>query len=138
MARRPREFFAGIYHIGSHGSDDRNLFLTDGDRRDFLERLAYTVWPLGLDLLDYVLMTNHYHALVRIPDERLSKVLQLLHGGYSRHHNRVHGRSAHLFRAHCLARRVTTTDDLLGVYRYIALNPVDAGLVLEPLDWPWS
>ena len=138
MPRPPRDFDAGIYHIGSHGSDTRNLFLTDDDRRNFLERLTFAVWPLGLELLDYVLMGNHYHALVRTPDARLSKALQLLHTGYSRRHNRVHGRSAHLFRAHCLARLLTTTEDLLTVYRYVARNPVEAGFVLDPLDWPWS
>ena len=40
MSRRPRCFFEGIYHLGSHGSDDRFLFVTDADREDFLERLA--------------------------------------------------------------------------------------------------
>ena len=138
MPRPPRHFGAGIYHIGSHGSDTRDLFVTDDDRRDFLAQLAFAVWPLGLDLLTYVLLSNHYHALVRTPDERLSKALQLLHGTYSRHHNRVHGRSAHLFRAHCFARLVTTNEDLLTVYRYLALNPVEAGLVRDPLDWPWG
>src|SRR6266568_5800747 len=138
MARRPRDFEAGIYHIAAHGSDTRSLFLNDEDRIDFLDRLALTFVPLGIQLLDYVLMGNHYHALIPTPDERISKGLQLLHTGYSRRHNRRHGRSAHLFRAHCLARAVTTNEQLLNAYRYIARNPVRANLVLDPQDWFWS
>ena len=138
MGRRPRDFAEGIYHFGSHGSDTRYLYVCDGDRFDLLERMSSILWVRGIDLLAYALLGNHYHGLVRIPDARLSEALQRLHTEYSRQYNRRHGRRAHLFRAHCFARRVTVTDDLLGVYRYIARNPVEAGLVTNPLDWPWA
>ena len=29
-------------------------------------------------------------------------------------------------------------DHLLAAFRYVALNPVKAGLVAQPQDWPWS
>jgi putative transposase len=138
MGRPLRNFEAGIYHIGSHGSDTRHLYVGDTDRVDFVERLGYTFWQRGVELLSYVLMGNHYHALVRIPDGRLSEALQRLHTEYSRHHNRRHRREAHLFRAHCFTRRIDNDDRLLVAYRYLARNPVAAGLVLDPLDWPWS
>jgi REP element-mobilizing transposase RayT len=138
MARPLRNFGVGIYHIAAHGSDTRHLFLTDRDRDDFLDRLTLSFFPLKIRLLDYVLMGNHYHALVHTPDARLSDALQRLHTGYSRRHNRRHGRSAHLFRAHCSTRAVMTERQLLATYRYIARNPVRANLVLDPLDWPWG
>jgi putative transposase len=137
MGRPRRQFDAGIYHLGSHGSDTRPLYVGDADRVDFLDRLSTTLWTRGIDVLAYALLGNHYHCLVRTPDARLSEALQRLHTEYSRHHNQRHGRRAHLFRAHCFARRVTDTDDLLGVYRYIARNPVEAGVAENPLDWPW-
>jgi putative transposase len=138
MPRRTRSFAEGIYHIGAHGSDDRHLFLNDEDRHDFLERLA-SVWRrFELELLSYVLLGNHYHTLLRIPDSRVSGALQQLHTEYSRHHNRRHGRSAHLFRAHPFARAIESDDDLVNVSRYLARNPVEANLVADPLDWPWG
>jgi putative transposase len=138
MGRPLRNFVDGLYHVTAHGSDTRNLFLTTEDRRDFLERLTLSCSPREIRLLDYVLMGNHYHALMHTPDARLSDALQQLHTGYSRRHNRRHGRSAHLFRAHCVTRAVTTDRQLLATYRYIARNPVRANLVLDPLDWPWG
>lgn len=138
MGRRPREFADGIYHLGSHGSDIRYLFLCDADRADFLDRLSSTFWTRAIDVLSYALLGNHYHALVSIPDARLSEALQRLHTEYSRHHNRRHGRRAHLFRAHCFARRINDDDDLLGAYRYLARNPVEAALAQSPLEWPWA
>ena len=138
MPRRPRSFSEGIYHIGSHGSDDRFLFLTEVDRRDFLGRLAATATRFALELHSYALLGNHYHVLLSIPDARVSHALQRLHTEYSRHHNRRHGRKAHLFRAHPFARAIESNGDLAYTCRYIVRNPVEAGLVSDPLDWPWS
>jgi len=138
VARRLRNLYAGIYHLAAHGSDTRHLFVSDADREGFLERLAAICQRFELALLSYVLLGNHYHALVRIPDARLSQALQRLHTEYSRWHNRRHGRSAHLFCAHALTREITSDRQLVAACRYLALNPVEAGLVDDPLDWPWS
>src|SRR5437763_1495823 len=138
VPRRPRNLCDGIYHLAAHGSDSRYLFVSDRDREDFLDRLS-TIWQkFELALLSYVLLGNHYHVLVRIPDARLSRALQRLHTEYSRWHNRRHGRSAHLFRAHEMTQEITSDAQLVAACRYLARNPVGAGLVDEPLDWPWS
>ena len=68
----------------------------------------------------------------------MSKALQQLHTWYSRLHNKLHERSAHLFRAHCFSREIESDEDLLGVSRYLAWNAVEAGLAENPFDWPWS
>jgi REP element-mobilizing transposase RayT len=138
MARRPRSLVAGIYHLTAHGSDNRYLFLGREDRGAFLARLSATCERFELALLSYVLMGSHYHALLRIPDARLSKALQRLHTEYSRAQNRRHGRSSHLFRAHPGLREITSAEHLINACRYVARNPVEAGLVAEPLEWPWS
>jgi putative transposase len=138
MARRPRHYDRGIYHIAAHASDDRLLFLDDRDRTDFLDHLALTYATVGVELISYVLMKNHYHSLTYTPDNRIERALQIAHGGYSLLHNSLHRRSAHLFRAHPLARAIKDTDHLLTAEHYIAHNPVEAGIVLDPFDWPWS
>ena len=138
MARRPRNLYEGIYHLAARGSDTRQLFVRDEDREEFLERLA-AIWEhFELALLSYVLMGTHYHALVRTPDARLSRALQHLHTEYSRWHNRRHRRGAHLFRAHAMTKEIASDRQLVAACRYLALNPVEAGLVDDPLDWPWS
>ena len=138
MPRRPRRLYEGIYHLAARSSDTSYLFVCDDDREDFLERLAVVCGQFELALLSYVLMGSHYHALLRIPDARLSQALQRLHTEYSRWHNRRQGRSAHLFRAHAMTREIESDAQLVAACRYLALNPVEAGLVEDPLDWPWS
>ena len=138
MARRPRLLQPGIYHLAARGSDRRHLFPRDDDREDFLDRLEFTCERFELKLLSYVLLGSHYHALVRIADGRLSRALQCLHTEYSRHHNRRHGRRAHLFRAHPYTGEIGSDEQLVTACRYLARNPVAAGLVANPLDWRWS
>jgi putative transposase len=138
MARPRRSRHPGIYYLTAHGSDTRYLFLTDEDREDFLGRLAFNVERFELALLSWVLLGNHYHALLRIEDARLSLALQRLHTEYSRHHNRPHGRGAHLFEAHPYTGEIASEKQLVAAARYLARNPVKAGLVADPLDWRWS
>jgi hypothetical protein len=115
VPRRPRNFDAGIYHVGSHASDARHLFVADDERALFLKGLGGVLERFDLGLISYTLMGNHYHAVLRIADARLSKALQRLHTWYSRRHNKRQGRSAHLFRAHFFSREIEGDADLLGV-----------------------
>jgi REP element-mobilizing transposase RayT len=103
-----------------------------------VKHLATTFALLDLRIVSYALMTNHHHLIVATPDARIARGLHHLHGGYARIHNRRHGRRAHLFRAHPLARRLEDNDDLKWTDRYLARNPVEAALVLDAFDWPWS
>jgi putative transposase len=138
MPRQPRAFVEGVYHLASHGSDIRHLFLTPDDRTTFLDRLALVAERFSLRLVAYALLGNHYHLVLATPGGRVSSALQQLHSWYSRKHNRGHGRSAHLFRAHFFARELTSDADLLVACRYVAHNPVAAGLCSDPFSWPWS
>jgi putative transposase len=136
---RPRRVFAeGIYHFSSHASDTRLLFLGSDDRTTFLLRLALVFARFELALIAYALLGNHYHGVVFTPGGRISTALQQLHTWYSRTYNRRHEHTAHLFRAHFFAREVTSDEDLLATCRYVAHNPVAAGLTDDPFAWPWS
>ncbi len=52
--------------------------------------------------------------------------------------NRRHARSGHLFERRYEAVPVTTDEQLWSVVRYIAQNPVEAGMCPSPEEWPWS
>jgi REP element-mobilizing transposase RayT len=136
----PRRIFVpdGIYHVASRGSDRRPIFRHDPDRELFLDQLEKTLDRYRLPCLAYCLMTNHYHLVVLTPDQRLSKAMQELNGGYSRRFNSIHGRSAHLFRNRFMAQLIDSDSYLLTACRYVAHNPVRAGLCITPPEWKWS
>jgi hypothetical protein len=37
-----------------------------------------------------------------------------------------------------MTREIGSDAQLVAACRYLAHNPVEAGLVIDPLDWPWS
>ena len=138
MPRPPRSFVEGIYHLISHASDTRDLFVSGGDRTRFLDRLALVIERFDLRLVDYALLGNHYQPVVGTPGGRISSALQQLHTWYSLTHNRRRGRRAHLFLAHPFARELRSDEELLVACRYVAHNPVAGGLSRDPFSWPWS
>lgn len=86
----------------------------------------------------WCLMDNHYHLLIQTPDGNLSKGMRQLNGVHTQSSNRRHGRVGHLFQGRFKAILVDSDAYLLELTRYVALNPVRAGIVKEPADWPWS
>jgi REP element-mobilizing transposase RayT len=136
----PRRIFEpdGIYHVASRGSDRKPIFWSSRDRIVFLDQLEKTLERYRLPCIAYCLMNNHYHLIVQTPDQRLSKAMQELNRGYSRRFNFNHGCSAHLFRNRFMAQLIDGDEYLLAACRYVAHNPVRAGLCRTPSAWEWS
>ena len=114
------------------------IFRDASDRRVFLALFEDVVMRLGWLCLAYCLMTTHYHLLVRTPKPNLSLGMHRLNSGYARTFNRRHGGRGHAFERRYGSVVVETDAHLLGVVRYLALNPVEAGIVEDPAAWPWS
>ena len=139
MARPLRiEFPGALYHVTSRGDRREAIYEDDQDRRRFLEVLAEVVARYGWVCHAYCLMANHYHLLVETPEANLSQGMRQLNGVYTQASNRRHGRVGHLFQGRFKGILVERDAYLLELGRYVVLNPVRAGLVKQPEDWPWS
>ncbi|HWK75673.1 MAG TPA: transposase [Povalibacter sp.] len=65
MPRRARIAIARYpHHIVQRGHNHRAVFLTDEDRRIYLETLQEFRRELALKVYGYCLMTNHVHLIV--------------------------------------------------------------------------
>jgi putative transposase len=141
MPRRPRReyvFAGGTYHVWSRGSNRGAIFLRPRDRVDFLSWLGTAATRHAWSVLAYVLLTNHYHLAVHIPEGELSEGMKLLNGTFSRRQSIRLGRTAHLFENRFGCRRIVTDADAIGAVRYVLRNPVTAGMCRRPGDWRWS
>jgi DNA-directed RNA polymerase specialized sigma24 family protein len=83
-------------------------------------------------------MTNHYHLICRTEQPNVSRAMRDLNGGYAQYFNRRHRRSGHLFQGRFNGQVIEEEGYLREACRYVALNPVRAGLVSSPELWPWS
>jgi REP element-mobilizing transposase RayT len=132
------EFPGALYHVTSRGNERGPIFRDVGDRRHFLNLLASVIPDQAWLLHSYCLMGNHYHLLVETARPTLSRGMHALNARYSQDFNRRHERAGHVFEGRFKAIVVQKQAHLLELHRYIVLNPVRAGLVRRPEDWPWS
>lgn len=98
----------------------------------------YTLRKHAWEIRAHVLMTTHVHLLVWTRDDDISRGMQLVLGIYAQAFNREHGREGHLVKGRFWSKVVDRVGYALEVCRYIALNPVRAGLVERPEQWRWS
>ena len=84
------------------------------------------------------LMTTHYHLVLETTRENLSDGIQHLSGTHALRFNKRHRRTGHLFGARFGSRVIEGEDYLAAAIDYVWHNPVRAGLVERPEDWPWS
>jgi putative transposase len=84
-------------------------------------------------------MSNHVHLLVT-PSSRGAAALMMQDVGrrYVRLFNEIHERSGTLWEGRYRSSLIDTEAYLITCHRYIELNPVRAGLVQDPLQYPWS
>jgi REP element-mobilizing transposase RayT len=139
MARAWRiEFEGACYHLLSRGNERRDIFLSDDDQRLFLDTLGECCERFELELFAYVLMSNHYHLLLRTRRANLSRAMQWLSGTYTRRFNNRHGRSGHLFQGRFKSILVENDAYVMQLSCYIHRNPLRAGIVERLADYPWS
>lgn len=139
MPRPPRVIHPDeIYHLTARGANRAAIFVDDDDRQRFLMRLGATARRRSWSCLAYCLMGNHVHLVVRGPGGALSSGMRDLLGGHGMAFNHRHGRTGHVFGERFHHVHVAHHRQLLATIRYVALNPVRAGLVARPEEWPWS
>lgn len=140
MPRRPRMYLPEIpAHVVQRGNNREPCFFSDDDYRYYLDRLGQTLKRYRVRLHAYVLMTNHVHLLMTPADEQgISNLMSVLGKYYVMYINHTYRRSGTLWEGRHKSSLVNAEEYLLRCYRYIELNPVRAGVVASPENYPWS
>lgn len=140
MARLRRLFLPGAAnHVRLRGVDRQDIFRSDGDRL-FLRSCIWNAAALhGLSVHAYVLMSNHIHLLATgAAEDTLPKVVQSVGRRYVAYFNHRYGRTGTLWEGRYRSTVIDSEAYFLNCQRYIEQNPVRAGIVADPAEFPWS
>ena len=140
MARLPRISIANIpQHIIQRGNNRQACFASNNDLSAYAEWLREAAAANGVSIHAWVFMTNHVHLLAT-PQETASiaKMMQTLGRHYVRYFNDCYQRTGTLWEGRYKSCLVQSETYVLTCARYIELNPVRAGMVNDPADYPWS
>ena len=131
-------FLGAVHHVMGRGVDGRPIFEGESDFAEFLSHLRREILRAGAELISYCLMTNHYHFAIKQGVVPLTTIMHRLLTQYSMSFNQRNSRQGYLFQGRYRAKLCDNDAYLTALIRYIHMNPVEAGLVSQPGDWPWS
>lgn len=125
MARPLRlEFEGAIYHLLARGNARQQIFASERDQAQFLSFLEASAKRFDVAILAFVLLGNHFHLVAQTSRANLSRWMHWLMVSYTVYFNWRHDRSGHLFQGRYKSFVVEDGEYLLGLSRYLHLNPV--------------
>ena len=140
MARLARMCPAGIpQHVIQRGNNRQVCFASEQDIQAYVAWLKEYSAEYEVDIHAWVFMSNHVHMLCTPSSATsISRMMQSLGRCYVRYFNHAYHRSGTLWEGRFKSCLVDSESYLLHLYRYIELNPVRAGMVVDPADYAWS
>jgi putative transposase len=139
MGRKARELRPGVaMHIWQRGNHQERVFLTELDYQVFLKVLRDRAGFYEMQVFGFCLMSNHYHLIAACENEKaIPLAIGRLNREYSFYRHDVMKTKGQLWQGRfgsCLL------DDahFWAALCYVERNPMEAGMVCDPWDWPWS
>lgn len=122
----------------NRGNKKDRIFFEPEDYNKFLELLDQVQGMYTFELISYCLMTNHFHLQIRTVEDKLSVIMHVFSLRYAKYFNKKYDLVGHVFQGRYQAELIEDDAYLLQTSKYIHLNPVEAKLVENPLDYKWS
>lgn len=129
---------SGVYHIMLRGINRQQIFEDEEDNQFFLKTVRYYKSECDYKILAYCLMGNHVHLLLKEGEVPLELVFRHIGARFVYWYNKKYYRVGHLFQDRYKSEAVDNIIYLNRTIQYIHQNPVKAGLVIKPEDYPYS
>ena len=139
MPRKARKLSStNIYHVMIRGNRKQDIFLEDEDRFRFIKILKKVKQKGEYELYTYCLMSNHVHLLIKEKNEQISRVMKRINVSYVNYFNQKYQQIGHLFQDRYKSEPIESENYLLAVLSYIHNNPLNAFIVKNLEEYPWS
>ena len=142
MARQARVAVGDVpYHVINRSNGRVQIFSTPQEYAHFESLLLEGVELIGMRILAYVIMPNHWH-LVLFPckDRDMSEFMRWVTTTHVRQRRTKTSTVGlgHLYQGAYKSFPIEADKHLVDVIRYIEQNPMRANLVPRAQDWRWS
>jgi len=140
MARQPRVYIEDVaYYVTSRSGHSENLFLDEGDYKEYISLVAKYKEQYGFKLFSYVLLPTHLHMLIELRNNiGISNIMHDINSLYTKSYNSKYSKKGHLFQARFRTVIAEKEEYLLPLIKYIHLNPKRQSLVDDPNEYPYS
>ncbi len=145
------------YHVYNRGNQKQPIFFNNDNYIFFQKKIKDQLLPVS-EIVAYCLMPNHFHLLLQPTGnglferktfggkfmQELSYRIGILTSSYCQAINKQNNWVGSLFQQKTKSKLLTTYVNDWGIsyfeqcFHYIHKNPVVAGLVTDPRDWPFS
>lgn len=88
-------------------------------------------------IIQFIIMDNHIHLIIRPLKESLSKIMQWINSVFAMRFNKLTGRCGHVWKCRFWSSIIEKIEQFKKVYHYISYNSVKAGIVSSPEDYPY-
>lgn len=118
--------------------EDRLWFRDDEDFRVAMNYVAIVAYLMGVDVLAFILMSNHVHFVLQCPEEKAGAFITEFKRLYSFYLSRKYGAKESLRGNGVDVQPLGLGDELERAIAYVQMNCVAANICLNPADYPWG
>ncbi|MGH9603365.1 MAG: REP-associated tyrosine transposase [Terriglobales bacterium] len=128
----------GTYFVTAQTWERRALFRSERLAKLFLETLQHYRSERKYLLHEFVLMPDHFHALLTPEGITLERAMQLIKGGFSHRAGKEIASTLEIWQRGFTDHRIRDSEDYICHREYIRQNPIQARFCAAPEEYPYS
>lgn len=127
------------YHVIKRGHNRNETFFVDQDYANYLTILGRGLEKYDCKCYAYTLMPNHIHILLSTSQpDHFARFFQSTDAMYAQYLIKTHNRSGAVWGTRYKSILIDTESYYITCRDYIESNPVNANMVKEKKDYPWT
>jgi putative transposase len=141
MGKLLRELYPDqFFHIIARSNNHIDLFKAPEDFRTFLTIVHQQFRQCKIKCFHYCLMNTHIHLVVQMPStvKHVPDTIQKINLKYYQYYHNRYNYEGSLWRGRYKSEFIDNDRYMLGCGLYVEHNPVKAGIVRLPEEYPWS
>lgn len=140
IMRKPRIIRDGaLYHVVARANRREYILSPDEIKSMFLDVVAGAKRKYRFHIVNFCVMNNHFHFMIApLKGENISRIMQWILSVFAVRYNKRFGLCGHVWYDRFKSKIVDGILNFLHAFRYIAENPVRAGIVTRAWEYEFN